>query len=143
LWWGGCVGGGRGGGGGGGGAYSSTRLPKAQKCTAVENTFVKSATFDIAFLHGLDMHSLQMKLYSSKNNLAIDMTRHKAHLVYYFVPRNIPFRIWRYSPFRALTSLVGRLHSSLFSFLLLHPLIPSSCNASLWTTSAHLVLGLI
>ena len=50
--------------------------------------------------------------------------------------------IWRYSPFRALASLKARLHSSLFSALLLHPLIPSSCCASLWTTSAHLVLGL-
>ena len=50
--------------------------------------------------------------------------------------------IWRYNPFRALASLIRRLHSSLFSALLLHPLIPSSCNASLWTTSAHLVLGL-
>ena len=48
----------------------------------------------------------------------------------------------RYSPFRALASLVRRLHSSLFASLLLHPLIPSSCSASLWTTSAHLVLGL-
>ena len=47
-----------------------------------------------------------------------------------------PFHIWRYSPFRALASLIRRLHSSLFSALLLHPLIPSSCNASLWTTSA-------
>ena len=34
------------------------------------------------------------------------------------------------------------LHSSLFSALLLDPLTPNSCNASLWTTSAHLVLGL-
>ena len=50
--------------------------------------------------------------------------------------------IWRYSPFRALASLITRLHSSLCSALLLHSLIPSSCNASLWTTSAHLVLGL-
>ena len=50
--------------------------------------------------------------------------------------------IWRYSPFQALASLIRRLHSSLFSALLLQPLIPSSCNASLWTTSAHLVLGL-
>ena len=49
--------------------------------------------------------------------------------------------IWRYSSLRALASLIRHLHSSLFSALL-HPLIPSSCNASLWTTSAHLVLGL-
>jgi len=49
---------------------------------------------------------------------------------------------WRYSPFRALASLITCLHSSLFAALLLHPLIPSSCGASLWTTSAHLVLGL-
>ena len=48
---------------------------------------------------------------------------------------------WRYSPFRALASLIRRLNSSLFSALL-HPLIPSSCNASLWTTFPHLVLGL-
>ena len=50
--------------------------------------------------------------------------------------------LWRYSPFRALASLIRRLHSSLFAALLLHPLIPSSCSASLRTTSAHLVLGL-
>jgi len=50
--------------------------------------------------------------------------------------------IWRYSPFRALTSIIRHLHSSLFSAVLLHPLIPISRNASLWTTSAHLVLGL-
>ena len=49
--------------------------------------------------------------------------------------------IWRYSPFRDLASFIRRLHSSLFPDLL-HPLIPSSCKASLWTTSAHLVLGL-
>jgi hypothetical protein len=39
--------------------------------------------------------------------------------------------LWRYSPFRALASLISRLHSSLFAALLLHPLIPSSCSASL------------
>ena len=50
--------------------------------------------------------------------------------------------IWRYSPFRVLTSLIRRILSSLFSALLLHPLIPSSCNATLWTTSADPVLGL-
>ena len=50
--------------------------------------------------------------------------------------------MWNYRPFLALASPIRRLHSSLFSALLLHPLIPSSCNASLWTTSAHLVLGL-
>ena len=49
---------------------------------------------------------------------------------------------WCYSPFLALASLIRHLHSSLFAALLLHPLIPSSCRASLWTTSAHLVLGL-
>jgi len=38
--------------------------------------------------------------------------------------------------------LIRRLHSSLFAALFLHPLIPSICSASLWTTSAHLVLGL-
>jgi hypothetical protein len=35
-----------------------------------------------------------------------------------------------------------RLHSPVSSALLLHPIIPSSCTASLWTTSAHLFLGL-
>jgi len=39
--------------------------------------------------------------------------------------------LWGYSPFRALVSLIRRLHSSLFAALLLHPLIPSSCSASL------------
>ena len=48
---------------------------------------------------------------------------------------------WHYSPFQALASLISRLHSSLCTALLLHPVIPGSCNASLWTTSAHLVLG--
>jgi hypothetical protein len=38
---------------------------------------------------------------------------------------------WFYSPFRALASLIRRLHSSLFAALLLHPLIPTSCSASL------------
>jgi hypothetical protein len=50
--------------------------------------------------------------------------------------------LWRYSPFRAFASLIRCPHSSLFAALLLHPLIPSSCSASLWTTSAHLLLGL-
>ena len=54
---------------------------------------------------------------------------------------SIPFHIWRYSLFRALASPIRLLHQSLFSVLLLHRLIPGS-NASLWTTSAHLVLGL-
>jgi len=58
-------------------------------------------------------------------------------------PRIYPsIHLWRYSPFRALASLIRRLHLSLFAALLLHPLVPSSCSASLWTTSAHLVLGL-
>ena len=50
--------------------------------------------------------------------------------------------IWRYSPIWALASLIRHLHSSLFAALLLHPLIPSSCSASLWTTSTHLVVCL-
>jgi len=62
------------------------------------------------------------------------------------VPRDttnaVSIHILRYSPFRALASLIRRLHSSLFSAFLLRPLIPSSCNASFWTTSAHLLLGL-
>jgi hypothetical protein len=53
----------------------------------------------------------------------------------------LPF-LWRYSPFRALASLIRCLSSPLFAALLLHPLIRSSCRASLWTTSDHLVLGL-
>ena len=63
---------------------------------------------------------------------------------YYGTSRPIhpSIHLWRYSPFRALASLIRRFHSSLFATLLLHPLIPSSCSASLWTTSAHLVLGL-
>ena len=55
---------------------------------------------------------------------------------------DIHLHLWRYRPFRALASLIIHLHSSLFAALLLHPLIPSSCRASLWTTSAHLFLGL-
>ena len=55
-------------------------------------------------------------------------------------PRYPSIRIWRYSPFRALASLITRLHSSLF-LALFHPLTPSSCNASIWTTSAHQDLG--
>jgi len=39
--------------------------------------------------------------------------------------------LWRYSLFRALASLTRHLHSSLFAALLLHPLIPSSCSASI------------
>jgi hypothetical protein len=39
--------------------------------------------------------------------------------------------LWSYSPFWALASLIRCLHSSLFAVLLLHPLIPSSCSASL------------
>jgi hypothetical protein len=54
----------------------------------------------------------------------------------------LSIHLWRYNPFRTLASLIRRLHSSLFAAFLLHPLIPSSCSASLWTTSAHLVLGL-
>ena len=50
--------------------------------------------------------------------------------------------IWRYSPFRALVSIIRRLHSFLPPALLFHSLMPSSCNASIWTTTAHLVLGL-
>jgi len=38
----------------GGRGDSNARLPKVQKCTAVENTFVKSVTFDIAVFLGLD-----------------------------------------------------------------------------------------
>ena len=58
------------------------------------------------------------------------------------IPSVASIHLLRYSPFRALASLIRRLHSSLFAALLIHPLVPSSCSASLWTTSAHLVLGL-
>jgi len=61
---------------------------------------------------------------------------------YIFLVLSCPFYIWCYSPFRASASLMRRLHSSLFSALFLNPRIHSSCNASLWTTSAHLILGL-
>jgi len=50
--------------------------------------------------------------------------------------------LWRYSPFRALASLLRRLYASLFAALLLHPFMHSNCRASLRTTSVHLVLGL-
>jgi len=50
--------------------------------------------------------------------------------------------LWRYSPFLALASLIRRLPSSLFAAFFLHPLVPSSCSASLWTTSTHLILSL-
>ena len=40
--------------------------------------------------------------------------------------------VWRYSPFRALASLIRHLHSSLFAALLLHPVIPSSCRPSMY-----------
>ena len=41
-----------------------------------------------------------------------------------------PFRLWRYRPFWALTSLRTRIHSSLSSVRLLHPHIPSICGVS-------------
>jgi len=50
------------------------------------------------------------------------------------------FHVWHYSPFRALASLKACLHSSLLSAFLLHPLTPSSCNASLWTSSGMISL---
>jgi hypothetical protein len=68
------------------------------------------------------------------------------HAVWFAAPfcwNHPSIHVWRYSPFRALAFLKECLHSSLFSALLLRPLIPSSCSASLWTTSAHLVLGLL
>ena len=55
-------------------------------------------------------------------------------------PWNRWFQLWQ--TFRTLASLIRSLHSSLFAALFLHPLIPSSCRAYLWITSAHLVLGL-
>jgi len=51
--------------------------------------------------------------------------------------------LWFYSPFRALFSLIKRLRLSLFAALLFLHLIPISCSASLWNTSAHLFLGLL
>ena len=63
-------------------------------------------------------------------------------LRYFWLSICLSIHPWRYSPFRDLASLIIRLHSSLFAALLLHPLIPSSYRASLWTTFVHLVLGL-
>ena len=40
--------------------------------------------------------------------------------------------VWRYSPSRALASLIKHLLSSLFAALLLHPLIPRSCRPSMY-----------
>jgi len=48
-------------------------------------------------------------------------------LIYFAMSIHPSFHIWRYSPFRALASLIRRLNSPLFSSLLLHPLIPSIC----------------
>jgi hypothetical protein len=45
--------------------------------------------------------------------------------------RSPSIHLWRYSPFWALASLRRRLHSSLLAALLLHPLVPNSCSASL------------
>ena len=74
---------------------------------------------------------------------------HHQHILLFlvFFHRTHPsIHLWRYSSFWALASLIRCLHrclhSSLFAALLLYPLIPSSCSTSLWTTSAHLVLGL-
>jgi hypothetical protein len=43
--------------------------------------------------------------------------------------------LWHYSPFRALAALIRRLHWSLFSALLLHPLIPSIREHSMYQKS--------
>jgi hypothetical protein len=54
---------------------------------------------------------------------------------------SILFHLWCHSPFWALTSLRKRLHSSLSSARLFHPLIPRICEVSLRRTSSHLILG--
>jgi hypothetical protein len=48
--------------------------------------------------------------------------------------------VWRYSPFWALGSLKSRLNSSLSPACLFHLRIRRVFNATLWTTSSHLVL---
>jgi len=70
--------------------------------------------------------------------------RHKAEFRKYefFKPDYESIHVRRYSPFSALASLTRRLHSPLSTARLLHPLIPRICNASLWSMSSLLFLGL-
>jgi hypothetical protein len=52
-----------------------------------------------------------------------------------------PHQVWRCCPFWALASPKKRRHSFLSPARLLHPRIPGTFNASLWTTSALRVLN--
>jgi len=72
-----------------------------------------------------------------KCGLGFPLTLHTSFSISFSLyPHHPSIHIWRYGPFRALASLMRGLYSSIFSALLLQPLIPSSCNASLRTTSA-------
>ena len=107
--------------------YSNSGITKTLRSHKVCHIFSKVLYFIIFNLHGILFTLIRYKM---KLSLAChESTCPSIHL-------------WRYIPFRALASLTRCLHSSLFAALLLHPLVPSSCSASLWTTSVHLVLGL-
>jgi len=87
------------------------------------------------------VHALQLVGLSSlvHDSVVFIVIEPEFHLHVLFLPKIIgtgvlfhpSIHLWRYSPFRALAFLIRRLHSSLFAALLLHPLIPSSCSASL------------
>jgi len=101
-----------------------------------------SSLFSALLLHPLTPSSYNASLCTTSAHLVLGLPTglvlwHKSVL-----STHPSIHVWHYSPFRALISLKACLHSSLFSGLLLHPLTPSSYNASLCTTSAHLVLGL-
>ena len=113
----------------------------------VLNNFLLSKGFVIS-VSGFDQMRCKQRRHHQENMLAF-----RIHIFYssclklfffLFLKTNLlwldwfyyPVHIWRYSPFQALAFLIRRLHSSLFSALLPHLLIPSSCNASLWTTSS-------
>ena len=75
-------------------------------------------------------------------NLSLSKNVLKSHTPYaQLTDTSFPFHIWRYSPFRAVASLIRRLYTSLFSAIFFHPLFLSSWNVSLCITSTHLVLG--
>jgi len=100
-----------------------------------------------AYLHGFDIFCNEWKIRRNTSRFFLPfeafLTLTEVFPCFFLSCKANPStHIWCYSPFRALASLIKRLHSSPFSALHLHPLIPSSCNASLWTTSAHLFLGL-
>jgi hypothetical protein len=90
-----------------------------------DEAVVKRVRTDVVDAESNTTHSgklCAMSLLFHKGKLLYDITR-----CAYFIHSSI--HLWRYSPFRALTSLTRRLHSSLFAALLLQPLIPSSCSA--------------